>query len=320
MILPDDPKYDVIVITGPTASGKTTLAVALATVIGGEIVSADSRQVYRRMDIGTGKDLLEYVVDGNRVPYHLIDILEPGEKYNVFEYQRDFLKVFRDIKSRKKVPIICGGSGMYLDSVVSGYNMFEVPPDTTLRKSLDKKSMKELIDILTTYKELHNVTDIDSKKRVIRAIEIAHYHKKAKIGQQRFPRLKSLIIGIDLERELRRKRISVRLLERLENGLVDEVRSLISGGLEPKSLIYYGLEYKYVTNYIIGKLSYDEMVSSLETAIHQFAKRQMTWFRGMERRGIKINWIDGNLSTSEKLGAVERIWSEDQSSESVNYT
>ncbi|HHU34552.1 MAG TPA: tRNA (adenosine(37)-N6)-dimethylallyltransferase MiaA, partial [Bacteroidetes bacterium] len=181
MILPDDPKYDVIVITGPTASGKTTLAVALATVIGGEIVSADSRQVYRRMDIGTGKDLLEYVVDGNRVPYHLIDILEPGEKYNVFEYQRDFLKVFRDIKSRKKVPIICGGSGMYLDSVVSGYNMFEVPPDTTLRKSLDKKSMKELIDILTTYKELHNVTDIDSKKRVIRAIEIAHYHKKAKI-------------------------------------------------------------------------------------------------------------------------------------------
>jgi tRNA dimethylallyltransferase len=272
------------------------------------------------MDIGTGKDLLEYVVDGNRVPYHLIDILEPGEKYNVFEYQRDFLKVFRDIKSRKKVPIICGGSGMYLDSVVSGYNMFEVPPDTTLRKSLDKKSMKELIDILTTYKELHNVTDIDSKKRVIRAIEIAHYHKKAKIGQQRFPRLKSLIIGIDLERELRRKRISVRLLERLENGLVDEVRNLISGGLEPKSLIYYGLEYKYVTNYIIGKLSYDEMVSSLETAIHQFAKRQMTWFRGMERRGIKINWIDGNLSTSEKLSAVERIWSEDQSSESVNYT
>jgi tRNA dimethylallyltransferase len=320
MILSDNAKYDIIVITGPTASGKTALAAALATAIGGEVVSADSRQVYRRMDIGTGKDLHDYVVDGYQVPYHLIDILEPGEKYNVFEYQHDFLKVFRGIKNRKKMPVICGGSGMYLDSVVSGYNMFEVPPDTTLRKSLGKKSMKELIDILTTYKELHNITDIDSKKRVIRAIEIAHYHKKVKTGQQRFPRLKSLIIGIDLERELRRKRISNRLMERLENGLVEEVRSLMSEGLEPESLIYYGLEYKYVTNYIIGKLSYEEMISSLEIAIHQFAKRQMTWFRGMERRGIKINWIDGSLSTNEKLSAVERIWAMDQSYESINYT
>ncbi len=313
MISPEDGKYDIIVITGPTASGKTALAAALAAASGGEVVSADSRQVYRRMDVGTGKDLLDYIVDGYHVPYHLIDILEPGEKYNVFKYQRDFLKVYKDINSRKKLPVICGGSGMYLDSVVSGYNMFEVPPDAALRNSLGKKSMNELIDILTTYKELHNVTDLDSKKRVIRAIEIAHYHKQAETRQQRFPHLKSLIIGIDLGRDLRRRRISSRLLDRLENGLIKEVKSLITSGVAPELLIYYGLEYKYVTNYVIGKLGYDEMVSALEIAIHQFAKRQMTWFRGMERRGARINWIDGSLSMNEKLNTVERIWEMGQS-------
>jgi len=308
----DTKKFDIIAVTGPTASGKTALAAALAARINGEVISADSRQVYRRMDIGTGKDLGEYCVDGKQVPYHMVDIIEPGEKYNVFEYQRDFMKVYKDIKSRGWMPVVCGGSGMYIDSILTGYNMFEVPPDAALRISLEKKSMDELIAILKTFKELHNTTDVDSKKRAIRAIEIAYYHNKVGKRQQPFPRLDSLIIGVMVDRETRRIRISKRLAERLEGGMIEEVKSLLNEGIEPETLIYYGLEYKYITNYLLDKIGYEEMVKGLEIAIHQFAKRQMTWFRGMEKRGTTINWIDGSLSMEEKLGKISQLMSVNQ--------
>jgi tRNA dimethylallyltransferase len=296
--------YDLLVITGPTASGKTSLAVAVADAAGGEIISADSRQVYRGMDIGTGKDYGDYIIQGRKIPFHLIDIVEPGYKYNVFEYQSDFIKIYRDMKSRSVFPVVCGGSGMYIDSIVKGYRMFEVPPDETLRSLLEKKSMVELREILSTYRKLHNVTDIDTRKRAIRAIEIEQYHKSANTKQSEFPEMRSLITGVMLKRETRRKRISERLKERLENGMVDEVRKLLDSGLTKESLIYYGLEYKFITLYLTGKMTYDEMASSLEVAIHQFAKRQMTWFRGMERRGTKIHWIDGELPTEEKVKQV----------------
>lgn len=297
-------EYDLLVITGPTASGKTSLAVAIADTVRGEIISADSRQVYRGMDLGTGKDYSDYYFKGRNIPYHLIDIADPGYKYNVFEYQHDFCKVYNDLKSRNVFPVICGGSGMYIDSIVTGYRMFEVPPDTGLRARLEKKSMEELTEILKTYKKLHNVTDIDTKKRVIRAIEIEHFNKSGKEKQTQFPILKSLIVGVLIDREIRRKRITARLKQRLENGMVDEVRRLLDTGMSQESLIYYGLEYKFITLYLAGKMTYDEMVSSLEIAIHQFAKRQMTWFRGMERKGTKINWIDGELPMEEKVEQV----------------
>jgi len=296
--------YDLLVIAGPTASGKTSLAVAIADTVGGEIISADSRQVYRGMDIGTGKDYADYNINGRTIPYHLIDIADPGYKYNVFEYQLDFSKVLNDLKSRNVFPVICGGSGMYIDSIVTGYKMFEVPPDAGLRARLEKKSMEELTEILKTYRKLHNVTDIDTKKRVIRAIEIEHFHKSGKEKHTQFPTPKSLIVGVMIDREVRRKRITSRLKQRLENGMVDEVRRLLDKGVSQESLIYYGLEYKFITLYLAGKMAYDEMVSSLEIAIHQFAKRQMTWFRGMERKGTKIHWINGDLPLWVK---VERI-------------
>lgn len=296
--------YDLLVITGPTACGKTSLAVSVADTIGGEIISADSRQVYRGMDIGTGKDYSEYEIGGRTVRYHLMDIAEPGEKYNVFEYQHDFIKVYNDLKSHGTFPVVCGGSGMYIDSIVSGYRMFEVPPDPDLRTVLEKKSMDELTAILKTYKKLHNVTDIDTKKRVIRAIEIEEFTKKGKENQQDFPSLRSLLIGVMVDREIRRQKISERLKQRLDNGMVDEVRRLLDSGLSHESLIYYGLEYKFITLYLTGTLKYDEMVRDLEVAIHQFAKRQMTWFRSMERRGIKIHWIDGELPMDEKVNHV----------------
>jgi tRNA dimethylallyltransferase len=296
--------YDLLAVTGPTASGKTSLAVAVASRVGGEIISADSRQVYRGMNLGTGKDYDDYFTDGKRITCHLIDIADPGYKYNVFEYQRDFLKVYYDLKIKGIFPVVCGGSGMYLDSILSGYKLFEVPPDPGLRRSLEKKSMEELKSILSSFRKLHNTTDLDSRKRVIRAIEIEHYFNSFPDKQSGFPELNSLIVGVIYSRDVRRAMITHRLKQRLKDGMVTEVEELLKSGLSPDSLVYYGLEYKYITLYVTGKLSYDEMFKGLETAIHQFAKRQMTWFRGMERRGINIHWIDGELPFESK---VERV-------------
>ena len=300
-------EYDLLVVTGPTASGKTSLAVAIAKRVGGEIISADSRQVYKGMNLGTGKDYNDYLIDGTRLPCHLIDVAEPGYKYNVFEFQRDFNKVYSGLKERNIFPVVCGGSGMYVDSIITGYKMVEVPPDSGLRAELEKKSMEELKEILSTCKNLHNTTDIDTKKRVIRAIEIEYSNRNMGMQNMKFPRVRSLVAGIMLDRELRRQRITKRLKERLNAGMVYEVKHLIDMGISKETLIYYGLEYKFITLYLTGELSYDEMVRDLETAIHQFAKRQMTWFRGMERRGIKIHWIDGNLPMEGKVQEVMEL-------------
>lgn len=293
-------EYDLITILGPTASGKTPLAAALADKLGTEIISGDSRQVYRRMDLGTGKDLVDYVVDGRPVPYHLIDIVEPGYKYNVFEYQRDFLKAYEAISAKGKLPVLCGGTGMYIESVLKGYRLLPVPENPELRASLEGKSLEELTDILKRYKKLHNSTDVDTAKRAVRAIEIEEYYKQQPPEYRKFPSLKSLIIGVDIDRELRREKITRRLKQRLEEGMVEEVRGLLAEGIPAENLIYYGLEYKFLTQYAIGELSYEEMFHQLETAIHQFAKRQMTWFRGMERRGFTIHWLDATLPMEEK--------------------
>lgn len=296
--------YDLLVVTGPTASGKTSLAATIAYRVGGEIISADSRQVYRGMNLGTGKDYEDYLVNGTHIPCHLIDIAEPGYKYNVFEYQRDFNKVYSDLKRRKAFPVVCGGSGMYADSIVTGYKMFEVPSDSGLRIELEKKSIEELKEILSTFKNLHNSTDIDTRKRVIRAIEIEHSSRNKGKTFSGFPEVRALLIGIMLDRDTRRKRITERLKQRLHSGMVDEVKHLIDQGINTDTLIYYGLEYKFITFFLTGKISYEEMVRDLEIAIHQFAKRQMTWFRGMERKGIKIHWLDGELSMEEKVEKV----------------
>ena len=294
-------KYDLITILGPTASGKTPLAAARADKLSTEIISGDSRQVYRRMDLGTGKDLADYTVEGRPVPYHLIDIVEPGYKYNVFEYQRDFLKAYEEIVAKGKLPILCGGTGMYIESVLKGYRLLPVPENPELRASLEGKSLEELTHILEGYKKLHNSTDVDTAKRAIRAIEIEEYYKQQPPEYREFPSLKSLIIGVDIDRELRREKITRRLKQRLDEGMVDEVRGLLAEGIPAENLIYYGLEYKFLTQYAIGEISYDEMFLQLETAIHQFAKRQMTWFRGMERRGFTIHWLDATLPMEEKL-------------------
>ena len=297
-------KYDLITIIGPTASGKTPLATALADRLDTEIISGDSRQVYRRMDLGTGKDLADYTIEGRSIPYHLIDIVEPGYKYNVFEYQRDFLKAYESIVEKGKLPILCGGTGMYIESVLKGYRLLPVPENPELRASLEGKSLGELTRILEGYKKLHNSTDVDTAKRAIRAIEIEEYYKQQPPEFREFPTLKSLIIGVDIDRELRREKITRRLKQRLDEGMVEEVRGLLAEGISAENLIYYGLEYKFLTQYAIGELTYEEMFHQLETAIHQFAKRQMTWFRGMERRGFTIHWLDATLSMEEK---VERI-------------
>lgn len=294
-------RYDLLLVTGPTATGKTALAAAVARRLGGEVISADSRQVYRGMDIGTGKDYDDYIVDEVKVPFHLIDIADPGYKYNVFEYQKDFLKVYSDLKQRMKFPVVCGGSGMYADSIISGYRMYEVPPDEELRSRLESKSLAELKTILSEYKELHNVTDIDNKKRAVRAIEIEEHRKRLGTDSTSFPAIKSLVVGVAFDRETRRRRITNRLIDRLNSGLIEEVKGLIEHGVSTDMLIYYGLEYKYIALYLSGKISYEEMTRDLEIAIHQFAKRQMTWFRGMERKGVKIHWLDGNLSMNEKI-------------------
>lgn len=303
----DGINYDLIIITGPTASGKTAVAAGLANKLDGEVISADSRQVYRGMDIGSGKDYSDYSVDGRDVPYHLIDIVDPGYKYNVYEYQHDFLKAYNDIGNRAKVPVVCGGSGMYIDSIVSGYTLLKVPPDMGLRKKLEKLSLPELKEKLKSYRVLHNTSDIDNTKRAIRAIEIEEYYKNSAGGEVSFPELKSLIVGIKYDRDSRRRRITERLKARLDEGMIDEVRSLMESGLSAESLIYYGLEYKFVTLYLIGSMEYKEMFERLQTAIHQFSKRQMTWFRGMERKGIKIHWLDGYLPKDEKLNRILKM-------------
>lgn len=299
--------YEMITILGPTASGKTPLAAALAARLNAEVISADSRQIYRRMDLGTGKDLADYKVGTYCVPYHLIDIVEPGYKYNVFEYQRDFLNVYKDIRSRGRLPILCGGTGMYLEAVLKGYRLLPVPENPELRTKLADKSLEELTALLSTYKKLHNSTDVDTVKRAIRAIEIEEYYLTQSPEARSFPEISSLVIGVDIDRDLRREKITRRLKQRLDEGMVDEVRSLLAEGISPEDLIYYGLEYKFLTLYVTGEITYDEMFHGLETAIHQFAKRQMTWFRGMERRGITIHWIDATLPMEEKVAKITEL-------------
>lgn len=301
-----------ITILGPTACGKTSVATALAARTDGEILSADSRQVYRRMDIGTGKDLDDYIVDGQTIPYHLIDICEPGTKYNLFQYQQDFLKAYNDIVGRQKQPILCGGTGLYLEAVLGGYALSPVPQNPELRQQLEGKSLEELTRILVGLKAktgstMHNQTDVDTAQRAIRAIEIETYNLLSPTPQRPFPDIPSVIIGIHIERELRRQRISQRLKARLDGGMADEVRQLLDSGIAADDLIYYGLEYKYVTEYVVGRISYDEMFARLEIAIHQFAKRQMTWFRGMERRGFTIHWIDALQPMEEKVAQILKM-------------
>lgn len=306
-----------ITILGPTASGKTPVAAHLAVAVGGEIISADSRQVYRRMDIGTGKDLADYrlVVDGSAVdiPYHLIDICEPGTKYNLFQYQQDFYDAYQDIQSRGAVPILCGGTGLYIEAVLKGYKLSPVPQNPELRQQLEGKSLDELTQMLTALKaktgsNMHNKTDVDSCQRAIRAIEIETYNLEHPVPRRELPPVDSLIIGIDIDREMRREKITRRLKTRLEEGMIDEVKRLLDEGIPADDLIYYGLEYKFVTEYIIGKTTYDEMFTRLEIAIHQFAKRQMTWFRGMERRGFTIHWIDALQPMETKVNEILKLW------------
>ena len=305
-----------ITILGPTASGKTPLAAALAYQTEGEIISADSRQVYRSMDIGTGKDLADYTVQvavlPKTVPYHLIDIVEPGTKYNLFQYQQDFYDAYQDIMARGKTPILCGGTGLYIEAVLKGYKLSPVPQNPELRQRLEGKSLEELTQMLVELKAkngstMHNKTDVDSCQRAIRAIEIEEYNLHTPTPKRELPPIDSLIIGVDIDREARREKITRRLKARLEEGMIDEVKGLMAEGIPAEDLIYYGLEYKFVTEYITGKTTYDEMFSRLEIAIHQFAKRQMTWFRGMERRGFTIHWIDALQPMEDKVGKILEI-------------
>lgn len=284
-------QFDLITILGPTASGKTSLAARLAYHLDAEIISADSRQVYRRMDLGTGKDLSDYEVKGTHIPYHLIDIAEPGSKYNVYEYQKDFLNAYKDIRARKRKVIVCGGTGLYLESVLKGYRLSPVPQNPELRQQLENKTLEELTEILKTYKLLHNTTDVDTTKRAIRAIEIAEFYRTNPVDDRPFPTFTSLTLGTHVDRETRRARITQRLIQRINEGMIDEVRRLLAEGIPAQDLIYYGLEYKYLTLHATGQLSFEEMFRQLEIAIHQFAKRQMTWFRGMEHRGTPIQWV-----------------------------
>ena len=329
-----------ITILGPTASGKTPLAAALAYEIGGEIISADSRQVYRRMDSGTRKDLADYTITNNRepitnncepitnncepitnncepiiVPYHLIDIVEPGTKYNLFQYQQDFYDAYRQIVERGNTPILCGGTGLYIEAVLKGYQLSPVPQNPELRQRLEGKTLEELTKMLVELKAkngstMHNKTDVDSCQRAIRAIEIEEYNLHTPTPKRELPPIDSLIIGVDIDREARREKITRRLKTRLEEGMIDEVRGLLAEGIPAEDLIYYGLEYKFVTEYITGQLTYDEMFKRLEIAIHQFAKRQMTWFRGMERRGFTIYWIDALQPMEEKVSQIRKLMEE----------
>lgn len=301
-----------ITILGPTASGKTTLAAHLAHRIEGEIISADSRQVYRGMDIGTGKDLADYVVEGQQIPYHLIDIRDAGEKYNLFQYQEDFHRAYADIQGRGAWPILCGGTGLYIESVLKGYHLSPVPQNPELRAQLEGKSLAELTDMLVELKRqtgsaMHNHTDVDSAQRAIRAIEIEQYNLEHPTPRREMPSIDSIIIGVDIDRDERRRKITKRLNQRLDEGMIDEIQRILDSGVPAEDLIYYGLEYKFVTEHCIGKLTREEMFRQLEIAIHQFAKRQMTWFRGMERRGFNIHWIDAMQPMETKLQQIESL-------------
>lgn len=297
-----DQKYNLITILGPTASGKTSVAAKVASVLDGEVISADSRQVYRGMDLGTGKDYADYVVDGKQVPYHLIDIVDAGYEYNVYEYQKDFLKVFDDVTNRGKLPVMCGGSGLYLEAILKNYKLIQVPNNETLRGKLADKSMEELTAILRSYKNyLHNQTDTENSKRAIRAIEIEEYYLTHPEIDTGMPDIRSLVVGVKFDRLSRRKRITSRLKQRLKEGMLDEVQRLLNSGLTPEQLTYYGLEYKFMTQHLTGQLSYQQMFDGLNVAIHQFAKRQMTWFRRMENQGTEIHWLDGYMPLDEKV-------------------
>ncbi|MBE9512332.1 MAG: tRNA (adenosine(37)-N6)-dimethylallyltransferase MiaA [Bacteroidetes bacterium] len=293
-----------ITILGPTASGKTALAANVAYRMNGEVISADSRQVYRNMDIGTGKDYDDYIIEGREVPCHLVDICNAGEKYSVYRYQKDFLTVYNEIEGRNKLPVLCGGTGMYIESVLKGYRLLKVPVNKNLRDNLERKTMDEMKNILEGYGDLHNITDISQRKRLVRAIEIAKYYSDHNTEEEKFPEINSLVTGIKFDRNSRRKRISERLKKRLEGGMIEEVKNLLESGVSEETLIYYGLEYKFITWYLQEKISYDEMFSQLETSIHRFAKRQMTWFRRMERNGIEIKWLDGYLPLDKKVEIV----------------
>lgn len=299
--------YSTIVITGPTASGKTRKAVAVARAVGGEIISADSRQIYRGMDLGTGKDLDEY----QEIPYHLIDIRPAGYKYNLYEFLRDCRAAAEDICSRGRVPVICGGTGLYVESYLKGLSLYEVPANEELRRRLEGYSLEELTGMLAEMKVLHNTTDVDTVKRAIRAIEIQQYyidHPDAAEAAKPHPVTDALVVGVSVDRETRRARIERRLKERVESGMIDEVRQLIDSGISPDDLIYYGLEYKYLTLYVTGQITREEMMEQLLIAIHQFAKRQMTWFRGMEKRGYPIHWLESTLPDEEFARQVKDLF------------
>ena len=293
--------YNLITILGPTAGGKTAVAANLAYRIGGEIISGDSRQVYRKMDLGTGKDIDDYAVNGKAIPYHLIDIFEPGYKFNVYEFQTHFVNAFNDVQSRKAMPILCGGSGLYIEAAIRGYRLIEVPENTTLRAELATKSHAELEQMLASMKKLHNHTDTDTRKRLVRAIEIEHHYANTPAKDFEYPDLKNIIFGVKFPRLQQRERITQRLRQRLTEGMIDEVKGILDNGVSPDSLIYYGLEYKWITMHVLGEITYNEMFNGLNTAIHQFAKRQMTWFRRMERNGLTIHWIEGDFSMDQKL-------------------
>jgi tRNA dimethylallyltransferase len=294
-------KYNLITILGPTATGKTTFASQLALKLKGEIISADSRQVYTKMDIGTGKDIDDYTIENTKIPFHLIDIKEPGYQYNVYEYQSDFLNAYKEIQERHNQAILCGGTGMYIEAVLKGYKLINVPVDEDLKEKLNKKTLEELAIILKEYRPVHNISDTENKKRAIRAIEIETYYAKHPEIDFSFPKFNYFILGIKFDRNSVRRRITERLKQRLDEGMVDEVKQLLDSGLKPEQLIYYGLEYKYLTEYIIGDISFDFMFEKLNIAIHQFSKRQMTWFRRMEKNGMKIHWLDGYMPTEEKI-------------------
>jgi tRNA dimethylallyltransferase len=307
----DRSKYNLVTILGPTATGKTGVAATLASKIGGEVISADSRQVYRGMDLGTGKDYKDYFVNGVEIPSHLVDIEDAGVHYNVYRFQSDFIKVFNEVRSRHKFPVLCGGSGLYIEAVLKNYRLIEVPPNKALRKELKGKSLQELTEILKSLKpKLHNYTDVETDRRAVRAIEIEKYYEEHPQVESEMPDIKSLNVGIDFDREMRRQRITTRLKQRLDEGMLDEVQRLLDSGLTSEQLIYYGLEYKFLTLHLIGELTFDEMFSKLEIAIHQFAKRQMTWFRGMEKRGTRIHWINGHLPMEEKVEEIIRLMKE----------
>ena len=288
-----NPQYPLITVLGPTAVGKTAFAAHLALAVDAEIISADSRQVFRGMDIGTGKDLGDYKIADHIIPSHLIDIAEPGTEYSVFEFQRDFLTAYTSIVERGKTPLLCGGTGMYLESVLLGYNLVEVPVNEELRRELSFLPNDELISRISSYRPLHNTTDILDRKRLERAIEIELYKQQHQSDYIENDFNHTPVFGIRFDRKTVRERITSRLTQRLNEGMIEEVQKLLDKGISKERLMFYGLEYKYIALHLAGKLDFIQMIALLNTAIHQFAKRQMTWYRRMENKGIKIFWLEG---------------------------